>query len=321
MRPVEPLPNFAFVFPGQGSQFIGMLGDLATEVEAVERRFATASRVIGIDLWDLVSNGPEKRLNLTENTQPAMLAAGVATWDAWLELGGAHPRRMAGHSFGEYTALVCSGALEFEEAVSLAADRGRFIQEAVPDGEGAMAAVLGLEQMVLEELCEEASNLGGTCACANLNAPGQTVIAGNRTAVDFVCEAAKERGAKRVIRLAVSAPIHCDLMRPAAVRLAERLQSIGLKSPQIEVIHNFDARPHSHPDAIKEALIAQLYSPVRWIESIEYLANSGVNQINECGPGKVLTALIKRIDRSIDCSELGDARSIQERIATCKGGR
>lgn len=311
--------NLAFVFPGQGSQSVGMLVDLAGQVDAVEKRFTTASRILGIDLWDLVSNGPEEQLNLTENTQPAMLAAGVATWDVWLEFGGPFPRRMAGHSFGEYTALVCSGVLAFEEAIALAADRGRFIQEAVPEGEGAMAAILGLEQSVLEEICIEASNLEGICACANLNAPGQTVIAGEKSTVDLACKIAKERGAKRAIPLQVSAPIHCDLMRPAAERLAKRLQAINLKSPKIEVIHNFDARAHSDPDEIKQALISQVYSPVRWMASVECLTNSGINRICECGPGKVLTGLIRRIDQSVDCSELGDLKSIKERIVTCQG--
>ena len=294
-----------------------MMSDLANEAKEVEERFSAASQVLGFDLWDLVCNGPEDRLNRTEHTQPALLAAGVATWDVWITSGGPRPGRLAGHSFGEYTALVCAGVLEYDTAVALVADRGRYIQEAVPVGEGAMAAILGLGLSTLEDICRQAAAQHGTCACANLNAPGQIVIAGQTAAVDMACKLADERGAKRTIPLSVSAPIHCDLMRPAAERLAIRLEQVPLEPPQIEVIHNVDAASHSDPQAIKTALIRQLYSPVRWIETVEKFAHSGVKRICECGPGKVLTALIKRIDRSIDCTPLAYAASIRDHIAIC----
>lgn len=294
-----------------------MMSDLAKDADEVEIRFATASRILGFDLWDLVCNGPAERLNRTEHTQPALLAASVATWDVWIAAGGPRPARLAGHSFGEYTALVCAGALEFDAAVALVADRGRFIQEAVPEGEGAMAAILGLELNALEAICRQAAERHGTCACANLNAPGQIVIAGQTAAVDAACELSRESGAKRVIPLAVSAPIHCDLMRPAAERLADRLEQITLKPPQIEVIHNVDARAHADAQGIKNALIRQLYSPVRWIESVEKFAQCRITRIYECGPGKVLTALIKRIDRSMGCTPLPDGGTIRDQIAVC----
>ena len=318
MNTAKSQSNLGFVFPGQGSQAVGMMSDLAHESEEVEMRFSAASQVLGFDLWDLVCNGPEDRLNRTEHTQPALLAASVATWDVWIESGGPRPGRLAGHSFGEYTALVCAGVLDYDAAVALVADRGRYIQEAVPAGAGAMAAVLGLELGSLEDICRQAAEQHGTCACANLNAPGQIVIAGQSAAVDKACKLASERGAKRTIPLAVSAPIHCDLMRPAAERLAVRLDQVPLESPQIEVIHNVDAIAHSDPQAIKTALIRQLYSPVRWIETVEKFAHSGVKRICECGPGKVLTALIKRIDRSIDCTPLANAGAIRDHIVACE---
>jgi [acyl-carrier-protein] S-malonyltransferase len=307
--------NLGFVFPGQGSQAVGMLSDLANETKEVGLRFEAASRVLGFDLWDLVRNGPEDRLNRTENTQPALLAASVATWDVWIAQGGPRPARVAGHSFGEYTALVVAGVLEYEAAVALVADRGRFIQDAVPEGEGAMAAILGLDLAALEEICRQAAEQHGTCACANLNAPGQIAIAGRKAAVDIACKLAIASGAKRAIPLAVSAPIHCDLMQPAAVRLEQRLGRVVLKPPQIEVIHNVDASPHTDPRAIKTALIRQLYSPVRWIETIENFAESGITTVCECGPGKILSALIKRIDRSINCTPLANTAAIRDCLA------
>lgn len=318
MNTSKPQSNLGFVFPGQGSQSVGMMSDLANEAEEVAVRFTAASQVLGFDLWDLVCHGPEDRLNRTEHTQPALLAASVATWDVWMESGGPRPVCLAGHSFGEYTALVCAEALEYDTAVALVADRGRYIQEAVPAAEGAMAAILGSELSALEDICREAAAQYGTCACANLNAPGQIVIAGQTAAVDMACKLANERGAKRTIPLSVSAPIHCDLMRPAAERLAVRLEEVPLKPPKIEVIQNFDAASHSDPQAIKTALIRQLYSPVRWIESVEKFAHSGVKRISECGPGKVLTALIKRIDRTIDCTPLTNVGAIRDHIAACE---
>ncbi|MEE2982054.1 MAG: ACP S-malonyltransferase [Pseudomonadota bacterium] len=316
MNGIESVLPFAVVFPGQGSQRVGMMSTLAAVHDEVVERFATASRVLGFDLWDLISNGPADSLNRTENTQPAMLAAGVATWDVWLKSGGPMPARVAGHSFGEYTALVCAGALEFDTAVALAADRGRYMQEAVPEHEGAMAAILGLELGVLEAICERAAGDQGICACANHNAPGQIVIAGDTRTVEAACEIAREAGAKRAIRLPMSVPVHCSLMRPAAERLAERLRSVEFTSPRIEVTHNVDVATHSEPEKIKDALVRQLYSPVRWIETIEDFAHGGIFHVFECGPGNVLTSLIKRIDRSLDSVALSDSESIKNQVET-----
>jgi [acyl-carrier-protein] S-malonyltransferase len=319
MNTVAPDSPIAFVFPGQGSQSVGMMSALAADHHEVAGRFETASRVLGLDLWDLIRNGPEAQLNRTQNTQPAMLAAGVATWDVWLKCGGPLPARMAGHSFGEYTALVCAGALEFETAVALVADRGRFMQEAVPEGEGAMAAILGLELEALEAICEQAAAGTATCACANLNAPGQIVIAGHTRTIETACELARAAGAKRAIRLPVSAPFHCGLMHPAADRLAERLRDVDIAPPRIEVTHNVDVAAHAEPAEIKEALVRQLYSPVRWTEIIEHFASAGISRVFECGPGKILTALVKRIDRSLDCTPLSDPDAIITNARAVKG--
>ncbi len=305
MNDNTPRANLAFVFPGQGSQSVGMVTALAEAFPAVRERFDTASEVLGFDLWKLVSDGPESELNSTRNTQPALLAASVATWDAWIASGGPRPRLMAGHSFGEYTALVCAGALDYATAVALVADRGRFMQDAVPAGEGAMAAVLGLDLEALREVCAEASAGDGVCACANLNAPGQIVIAGSSAAVERACELATARGAKRAMTLPVSVPAHCALMQPAAGRLEARLAGIAIAAPDTTIVHNVDVDTHTQGDAIRAALVAQLHSPVRWIETIERFAADGVTQVCECGPGKVLSALIKRIDRGMTCHGLG----------------
>lgn len=319
MNETSTLSELAFVFPGQGSQALGMMNALASVFPAVRARFATASEVLGFDLWELVCNGPEEELNSTRNTQPALLAASVATWDAWLASGGPRPRLMAGHSFGEYTALVCAGALDYAEAVALVADRGRFMQDAVPAGEGAMAAVLGLDAETVAAACEEAGSAGGVCACANLNAPGQVVIAGNTATVARACELASGRGAKRAMSLPVSVPAHCALMAPAASRLAERLAGIALAHPDTRIVHNVDVATHAEPAAIRDALVRQLHSPVRWVETIERFAADGITQICECGPGKVLGALIKRIDRSLTCHALGDPDTLRTAAATLNG--
>ncbi len=306
--------DLAFIFPGQGSQAVGMVDALAAAFPAVRERFGIASEVLGFDLYELVANGPEDELNSTRNTQPALLAASVATWDAWLASGGPRPRLMAGHSFGEYTALVCAGALDYAEAVTLVADRGRYMQEAVPAGEGAMAAILGLAADALEQACTRASEEAGICACANLNAPGQIVIAGARAGVERACELASEAGAKRAMVLPVSVPAHCELMRPAAERLAQRLAGIEVGRPDTAIIHNVDVRPHDAAAEIRDALVAQLYSPVRWIETIEHFAAAGITRLCECGPGKVLGALVKRIDRNLDCASLADPDLIRGRV-------
>ncbi|MGE0486563.1 MAG: ACP S-malonyltransferase [Gammaproteobacteria bacterium] len=316
----QQLSQLAFVFPGQGSQTVGMMNAMADGFALVRQRFAVASEVLGFDLWDLVANGPEERLNSTQNTQPALLAASVATWDAWLDCGGPRPAMMAGHSFGEYTALVCAGALDYATAVALVADRGRYMQDAVPQGEGAMAAILGLDGTTIDSVCAEAADAGGTCSAANLNAPGQIVIAGSRDAVARACDLATAQGAKRAMTLPVSVPAHCALMRPAATRLAERLAGVAFAAPDTTIVHNVDLGTYRDANAIRNALVGQLHSPVRWIETIERFGAEGITRICECGPGKVLGALIKRIDRNIACSSLADPDTLRATVSELATG-
>lgn len=289
----------AFVFPGQGAQSVGMVNSLSGEYPQVRGRFEQASAVLGFDLWKMAVDGPAEELNKTQNTQPALLAASVATWDIWCALGGAQPKLMAGHSFGEYSALVCAGALRFEDAVGLVADRGRFMQEAVPPGVGAMAAVLGLDLAPLQQICAEVSATDEV-QCANLNAAGQIVISGTAVGVARAGDLAKQAGAKKIIPLAVSVPAHSALMRPAAVRFESRIAVVPFAAPQIDVLHNVDIQSHDAPDDIRGALVRQLYSPVRWQETIEQFVARGVSRIIECGPGKVLIPLIKRGAPSVD---------------------
>ncbi|MBN2702284.1 MAG: ACP S-malonyltransferase [Methylohalobius sp. ZOD2] len=286
--------NLVFVFPGQGSQSLGMLAELAQTFPQVETTFAEASRALGWDLWQLVQEGPADRLNQTANTQPALLAAGVAVWRVWSERASVRPAWMAGHSLGEYTALVCAGALEFADAVRLVAERGRLMQSAVPEGKGAMAAVLGLEDHIVVRLCREHASAGAVSA-ANFNAPGQVVIAGEADAVAEVCEAAKQAGAKRALKLAVSVPSHSDLMRPAAAEFSRLLEQTSVQMPEVTVVHNVDVGTHAAPEVIRALLAEQLYSPVRWSDTIRFLRDQGVQEFVECGPGKVLTGLNKRI--------------------------
>ncbi len=285
---------------------------LAGEFSEVRARYNVASEVLGFDLWELVSQGPEEELNRTQNTQPALLAASVATWDIWVNLAGPLPSVMAGHSFGEYSALVCAGALDFETAIALVAERGRLMQEAVPAGQGAMAAILGLDLGPLEEVCAEAASAGGVCSCANLNAPGQIVIAGNVATVDRACELASARGAKRAMKLQVSVPAHCALMTPAADGLARRLATVKFAAPRLNVLHNVDVTCHNDAQSIGDVLIRQLYSPVRWIETIEQFARAGITHIAECGPGKVLAPLIKRIDKNLQTVAMNEPSGVRE---------
>jgi len=287
----------AFVFPGQGSQSVGMLRELAATHPEVEQTFRQAADALGFDLWDLVREGPEQELNRTERTQPAMLAAGVAVWRVWRATGGPVPGLMAGHSLGEYTALVCAGSLDFDDAVALVADRGRFMQEAVPEGEGALAAVLGLDAERLGELCSAETD--GVVEPANYNAPGQLVIGGDAAAVDRVLERAKAAGAKRALRLPVSVPAHTRLMRPASERLAERLQQVTLRPTSVPVIHNVDLSRAADAEAIRERLVRQVSNPVRWVETVRFFAAAGAQRVVECGPGRVLAGLGRRIDRSL----------------------
>lgn len=305
--------SLAFVFPGQGSQSVGMLADLAVRHPQVVETFREASEALGEDLWRLSQEGPEAELNRTERTQPAMLAAGVAVWRVWHEQGGTSPGWVAGHSLGEYTALVCAGALDFCEAIRLVHDRGRFMQEAVAEGEGAMAAILGLDDDAVMQVCAEAA-AGDVVEAVNFNAPGQVVIAGQRDAVARAVKAAAEAGAKRAITLPVSVPSHCALMAPAAERLAERLRDVNFDATAVPVIHNVDCSRSAGPDAIRERLVEQLYQPVRWVGTVTALSKAGVEHIVEAGPGKVLAGLNRRIDRRMPVDAVMDPGSLEKAL-------
>ncbi len=308
----------AFAFPGQGSQSLGMLAPLADGCPQVRETFAEASEVLGYDLWRLVQEGPEVELNRTERTQPVLLAAGVAVWRCWRARGGVLPARLAGHSLGEYTALVCAGALRYADAVALVAERGRRMQQAVPAGTGSMAAILGLEDAQVQALCAQAAQ-GEVVAPANFNAPGQVVVAGHGAAVERVAALARQAGAKRAVTLAVSVPSHCELMRPAAEGLAERLSGVDLRAPRIPVLHNADVAFHAEPDEIRAALLRQLYSPVRWTATVQRMAEHGTRVLLECGPGKVLTGLNKRIVRNLQALPLLDPQAMDAALAALQG--
>ncbi len=295
--------NTAFLFPGQGSQSIGMLSGLAEQFPQVGETFKTASEVLGYDLWRVCQAGTAEQLNKTEVTQPAMLAAGIATWRAWKSQGGFDPDYFAGHSLGEYSALVAAGSLDFRDALALVAERGRLMQSATPDGTGAMAAVLGLEDQLLADICSEAEQ-GQVVSCANFNSPGQIVIAGDKDAVDRACQAATEAGARRTIPLAVSVPSHCALMHPAAEKLSDVLAGLNIGPGNTAVIHNVDVSFHKTAEGISDALVRQLSQPVRWAATIQALIDNGVNCFAECGPGKVLTGLNRRISRDISSAAL-----------------
>lgn len=286
--------NLAFVFPGQGSQSLGMLSQLATAFPVVGHTFQEASDALGFDLWQLVANGPEADLNQTHNTQPAMLAAGVAVWRVWCQQSPVRPAWMAGHSLGEYTAMVCAEAMPFVQAVKLVAARGRLMQQAVPAGAGAMAAILGLDDHLIVNTCADVAH-GQVVTAANFNSPGQVVIAGDTAAVERAMEALKALGAKRALKLPVSVPSHCALMAAAAEAFAELLAGVTITTPQCTLIHNADVASHAAPDAIRNALKEQLYQSVRWVETIALMHAQGVGRFVECGPGKVLMGLNKRI--------------------------
>jgi len=291
--------QLAFVFPGQGSQSVGMLTEMAESFPDVKDTFAQASEVLELDLWALVTNGPADELNQTQNTQPAMLAAGVALWKTWCAQSEVRPAYMAGHSLGEYTALVCSGVLNFADAIALVAARGRFMQEAVPDGVGAMAAVLGLTDEQVIQVCTDAAQ-GEVCSAVNFNSPGQVVIAGNSAAIDRAMVAAKEAGAKRALKLPVSVPSHCALMQPAADKLYAKMQGINFAQPDVTLLHNVDVTEHKDAEGIRQALKQQLFMPVRWVDTVNAIAGAGVTTIAELGPGKVLMGLNKRIVKTVD---------------------
>ncbi len=305
--------SLAFVFPGQGSQSVGMLKALAEQYSEVDATFKEASEVLGYDLWDIVQNGPAEKLNQTDVTQPAMLSAGVAVWRIWQAKGGAKPELMAGHSLGEYTALVCAGALDFTDAVKLVAERGRLMQEAVPAGEGAMAAILGLEDDVVRQVCEEAAE-GEVLSAVNFNSPGQVVVAGQKTAVERAVMVAKDKGAKRALVLPVSVPSHCALMKPAAEKLAQVLADVEIRKPTIPVINNVDVQAESSAEDIRAALVKQLHSPVRWVETIRKMAADGVDHLIECGPGKVLVGLNKRIERGMTAQAVYDPDTLNSAL-------
>lgn len=302
--------TLAFIFPGQGSQQLGMLSELAERYAVVRSTFEEASTALGYDLWHLVQEGPAEDLNRTDITQPAILAASVAVWRVWQELEGTRPAWLAGHSLGEYSALVCSGAMDFADGLRLVRKRGEFMQEAVPQGQGAMAAILGLDADKVEEACTAAAQ-GEVVAAVNYNAPGQIVIAGNVAAVERAILACQQAGARRAIPLPVSVPSHCELMRPAAEQLANELNLIQLSKPRIPVVQNVHAAPETEVAAIRDNLLAQLYRPVRWIESIEFMAQQGVNSYIECGPGKVLVGLNKRIVKTAKSLAVNDPDSVQ----------
>jgi [acyl-carrier-protein] S-malonyltransferase len=306
--------SLAFVFPGQGSQSIGMLSDLAAAHPQVQATFEEASQGAGVDLWSLVMHGPEERLNRTENTQPALLAASVAVWRVWQALDGTRPSQLSGHSLGEYSALVCADALSLHDAASLVAERGRLMQAAVPAGVGAMAAILGGDDAQIAAACEEVAQ-GQVVSPANFNSPGQLVIAGNAEAVDRALARLAELGVKKAIKLAVSVPSHCMLMRDAADRLGERMASIAWRLPSIPVVQNADAQTYASVDDIRSALQRQLYLPVRWTQCVQALASGGATRIAECGPGKVLTGLIKRIDKTLEARAIGAPVDIDAAVA------
>jgi [acyl-carrier-protein] S-malonyltransferase len=310
--------NLAFVFPGQGSQSAGMLNQLAADYPEVKQVFEKASFVLGKDLWRLVSEGPEEELNQTQNTQPVMLAAGVAVWEIWCKRCAVRPAWMAGHSLGEYTALVCSGAIFFEDAVKLVATRAALMQEAVPQGDGAMAAILGLDDDKVKDVCANAAN-DEIVSAVNFNAPGQVVIAGHATAVNRAVSLAKDAGAKRAVLLPVSVPSHCSLMKPAAEKLEQYLHDIVISSPKIQIIHNADVETHNAPELIRTALKEQLYQPVRWVESVNLLSRNGVSVFVECGPGKVLTGLDKRIVKDADHLAINDSESFATVVEQLNG--
>jgi len=301
--------NIAFVFPGQGSQSVGMLAELGANHRVVVETFSQASQVLGYDLWELVQHDQSEQLNQTHITQPALLSASVALWRLWLEKGGITPTMLAGHSLGEYSALVCAGALDFSDAIRLVEARGQFMQAAVPPGQGAMAAIIGLDNDSIVLACEVSAQ-GETVAPVNYNSPGQVVIAGAKLAVERAMVVCKAAGAKRALALPVSVPSHCALMLPAAEKLRTILAGVKMKLPIIPVVHNVDAKLASSSEAIISNLVAQLHQPVLWTQCVESIAASGVDLVVECGPGKVLNGLTKRINKTLQSASINDAASL-----------
>lgn len=310
--------TLALVFPGQGSQKIGMLADLAAQYPVIIDTFTEASQVLGYDLWDLVQNGEQDTINQTERTQPLLLTASVALWKVWQQESAPTPAFMAGHSLGEWSALVCAGVVAFADAVKLVQLRGQYMQEAVPAGEGAMAAIIGLADDAIEAACKQASE--GACVTpVNYNSPGQVVIAGEKAAVERAMALCKEVGAKRALPLPVSAPFHTELMRPAADRLAEHIEAIAFSAPQIPVIHNVHAKTESDPASIKQLMIEQIYSPVLWVDCVNALAEHNVELLVECGPGKVLAGLTKRINKAFAAAATDSSADLEKALAAVAG--
>jgi [acyl-carrier-protein] S-malonyltransferase len=306
--------HLAFVFPGQGSQKIGMLAELAAEYPVVQSTFAEASEVLGYDLWALVQSGTQEEINLTERTQPLLLTASVAVYRVWLEKNGAQPAFMAGHSLGEWSALVCAGVVAFKDAVKLVQQRGKFMQEAVPAGQGAMAAIIGLDDALIIEACKKAEQ-GEVVSAVNFNSPGQVVIAGAAAAVERASALCKEAGAKRALPLPVSAPFHTELMRPAAERLAEQIAATVFSAPAVPVVHNVTADTEADPEKIKALMIEQVFSPVRWVDCVNTLSAKGITLTLECGPGKVLSGLNKRINAELSAVSVEKPEELQAALA------
>lgn len=304
----------AFVFPGQGSQQVGMLSELAISHPVIEETFAEASVALGYDLWELVQSGPEEKLNSTAVTQPALLTASVALWRLWIQRGGANPAVMAGHSLGEYSALVCAGAMSLEAGVQLVKLRGELMQQAVPPGAGAMAAILGLDDASVKSACELAAN-GDVVAPVNYNCPGQVVIAGEKAAVERAMAACKAAGAKRAIALPVSVPSHCSLMKPVAEEMAQALSAISLVMPAIPVVQNVNAQIVESVESLRQNLVEQLYSPVLWTDSVVAMVDKGVQAVIECGPGKVLSGLNRKVDKSLEVASLADEVSFEKALS------
>ena len=307
-------PQLAFVFPGQGSQSVGMLAELSELHPLVRETFVEASDGAGVDLWALSQGGPEEMLNRTEYTQPALLAAGIAVWRAWQAQGGAQPSRLAGHSLGEYTALVAAGALSLNDAAHLVRIRGQLMQDAAPAGTGAMAAVLGADDALVEEVCRAASH-SDVVGPANYNSPGQIVIGGDAAAVDRALALLAEKGVRKTVKLAVSVPSHTPLMREAANRLSETMAGLSWREPSLPIVQNVDAEVHAGVQSIRDALVRQLYLPVQWTGCVQALAAQGATRIAECGPGKVLAGLAKRIDKGLDARAIGQVGEFESALA------
>ena len=292
------MSNLAFVFPGQGSQKIGMLAELAEQNPIIETTFNEASEVLGYDMWQLIQQGAQEDINLTQRTQPILLTCSIAIWRLWNQKQGASPSQMAGHSLGEWSALVCANVIDFADGLKIVEARGKYMQQAVPVGQGAMAAIIGLDDQAILEACTKASALGVVDA-VNFNAPGQVVIAGSNEAVERAMEICKDAGAKRALPLPVSAPFHTSLMKPAADNLADMVNAVTFRSPEVPIMHNVHAQNEQDPQAIKALMLEQIYSPVKWVDCVKQLKQSGVSTLVECGPGKVLSGLAKRIDREL----------------------